>query len=110
MASQTAADVEVFRAIADPTRRALLDQLRAGPRWFGELHASVPLTKGALSQHLRILREAGLVTSTAHGRRSRFELAPAPLREVAVWVDRYEQFWDEALRRLDTLMEGHVDE
>lgn len=100
---QAAADV--FRAIADPTRRALLDRLAAGPADVTTLTRRRGLSMSSISQHLSVLREAGLVAESREGRRRRYRVVARPLREISRWVSRYERFWTEKLdalgRRLD---------
>jgi DNA-binding transcriptional ArsR family regulator len=92
---------DVFRAIADPTRRALLDSLRTGgEQSVGDLAAPFRLTLPGLSRHLRVLRDGGLVTERRQGRHRFYRLNAAPLRSVAGWVAEYEAFWD---TRLDAL-------
>lgn len=91
---------DVFRAIADPTRRGLLDGLRGGEVSMGQLAASFDMSLPAVSQHLKVLREVGLVTETRAGRERRYRLQPAPLREVVDWVGHFEKFWN---TRLDAL-------
>lgn len=91
---------DVFRAIADPTRRGLLDGLLAGEASVGALARSFDLSLPAVSQHLRVLREVGLVTEQRVGRERRYRIRPAPLREVVDWIARYERFWED---RLDAL-------
>lgn len=81
-------------ALADPTRRAILDRLRAGPRAVGELAAALPVSQPAVSQHLAVLREAGLVTARRSGRRSLYRLRPEALSSVRAYVDR---MWADAL-------------
>ena len=94
------AAVDVFRAVADPTRRALLDRLRKGDLPVMSLAESFRMSLPAVSQHLKILREAGLVSEHREGRQRVYKLVPGPLREVADWVDHYEQFWKTHLRKL----------
>jgi DNA-binding transcriptional ArsR family regulator len=91
---------DVFLAIADPTRRAILHRLASGERTAGELAAPFATSQSAISQHLAILRDAGLVHVRSEGRRRIYKLRPAPLRRVAQWVAHYERFWNE---RLDAL-------
>lgn len=91
---------DVFRAIADPTRRGLLDGLLAGEASVGVLASAFDLSLPAVSQHLRVLREVGLVTEQRVGRERRYRIRPEPLREVVDWVSRYERFWED---RLDAL-------
>jgi DNA-binding transcriptional ArsR family regulator len=95
------ADSDVFRAIADSSRRTLLDALTTGPKSFGELHSLLPITKGAVSQHLSILAAVGLITVNEVDRSQRYALAPAPLEEVDQWLSEYRVFWNERLDRLE---------
>ena len=88
MTTATAA-ADVFRAIADPTRRALLDCLLRSDRSVNELVGPFKMTRPAVSQHLRILREAGLVRAKRAGRRHVYRLDPRPLRSVFEWSQRY---------------------
>lgn len=91
----------VFAALADPTRRAILARLRTGSATVGELAEPFPISLPAVSRHLKVLENAGLITRgrTAQWRTS--ELATEPLREVVDWVEPYRQLWDASLDRLD---------
>lgn len=94
---------DVFAAIAHPTRRRILDLLAGGERPVNDLARHFPMSRPAVSQHLRALLDAGLVAETRYGRERRYRLAetaPARLAEVSVWLARYEQFWTEGLRSL----------
>ena len=98
--------MDVFEAVAEPTRRSVLDLLAAEERSAGELVAAFPaLTQPAVSRHLRILRESQLVDVRADGARRLYSLRPAALAEVDRWLDSYRRFWGE---RLDDL-EGHLN-
>lgn len=97
---------DVFRAISDPTRRGLLDGLLAGEQPVTKLAASFAMTMPAVSQHLKILRDVGLVTEHREGRQRLYRINPAPLREVVDWISHYERFWT---HRLDAL-ERHLRE
>jgi len=98
--------VDVFEAIAEPTRRALLDLLADHERSAGELVAAFPeLTQPAVSRHLRILRESQLVDVRADGTRRLYSLRPEPLAQLDRWLETYRRFWAE---RLDDL-EAHLD-
>lgn len=90
----------VFHAIADPTRRELLLLLVEGERTAGELGQPFRMSQPALSQHLRVLREAGLVAQRREGRHQVYALDPAPLREVHDFVAFFERFWDRKLGSL----------
>jgi DNA-binding transcriptional ArsR family regulator len=100
------ADTDVFRAIADPTRRAILDRLRAGPAPVNALAADFRQTRPAISQHLRVLREARLVTEQRAGRARLYQLQSAPLQRVAGWVAGYRSFWQLNLDSLKRYVEG----
>lgn len=101
------ADLAVFRAIADPNRRALVDLLANGERAVWELLAHFDISQPALSKHLRILREAGLVTLTRVGREHRYRLEAARLRVVYDWVGHYQRFWEQRLDRLGDYLDDH---
>ena len=83
-----------LQALSDPTRRAVLEQLRRGPRAVGEIAAELPVSRPAVSQHLRVLKEAGLVTERQSGTRRLYRLNPTGLAELREYV---EGFWEEAL-------------
>src|SRR6202140_655997 len=93
--SQVSADV--FRAIADPTRRAILDRLRAGPANAGALAADFRTSRPAVSKHLRVLREARLIVDTRVGRERIYTVNPVPLQSVAGWLEGYRAFWQSSL-------------
>jgi DNA-binding transcriptional ArsR family regulator len=97
------ASQDVFHAIADGNRRVLIDLMKPGPRAVGELVLASGMSYSATSQHLAILRGAGLVSSEASGRRRIYQLRPAALKDVYDWSGRYSQFWRS---RLDAL--GHL--
>jgi DNA-binding transcriptional ArsR family regulator len=92
---------DVYAAIADPTRRALLLRLaEEGERNVSELLTPFSISQPAVSKHLRILREAGLVRSRREGRLRLYEIEAGKLRQVYDWVAHFERFWD---RKLDAL-------
>ena len=101
----SSAQVEVFRAIADPTRRAILDRLRAGPSPVNALAADFTQSRPAISKHLKILRQAGLVKEHRIGREHVYELQPAPLQKVSGWIEGYRSFWHVSLDRLKRHLE-----
>lgn len=88
------ANRDPLTALADPTRRAVFERLRGGPRSVGELAAGLPVTRPAVSQHLRVLREAGLVSERRSGTRRLYRIEPGGLAELRRYVER---FWDDAL-------------
>lgn len=83
----------VYDAIADPTRRAILDHLAAGPRAAGEVALGFAVSRPAISKHLRALEDAGLVRVTKTGRKRLYALDPGPLAEVDRWLTRYRTMW-----------------
>src|SRR5215470_1718116 len=99
------AHADVFRAIADPTRRAILDRLRAGPAPVNALADDFRQSRPAISKHLRVLKHARLVASTQAGRERLYELQPAPLQRVAGWVEGYRLFWQSSLAQLKRHLE-----
>ncbi len=103
--SRPAASADIFQAIADPTRRALLDQLRDGEQSVKQLAKPFEMSMPAISQHLHILCDAGLVTQRKVGRMRLYRLNPEPLKEVSDWVNPYEQFWQEKLDALGKYLE-----
>jgi DNA-binding transcriptional ArsR family regulator len=90
-----------FAALADPTRRAILGRLAEGEATVTELAAPFPITVQAVSRHLKVLEQAGLITRgrTAQLRPSRLE--GAPLKEASDWLDRYRRFWEGSFDRLE---------
>ena len=100
--SVTLSAVPVFAALADPTRRRLLELLAAGERSVGELAAEFDISRPGVSRHLRVLREAGLVRARGEGQRRLYSVDPAPLDEVDDWLARWRGFWAQRLDALDT--------
>ena len=94
------ADNSVFTAIADPTRRAILMNLRDGSRTAGDLLATVDISQSAFSQHLAVLRRAGLVKASREGRFQIYAVNPSRLHEVAEWISHFNRFWTSRLDRL----------
>jgi DNA-binding transcriptional ArsR family regulator len=90
-------------ALGDPTRRAIFEQLRSGPHSVGELAESLPVSRPAVSQHLRVLREAGLVSDRKDGTRRLYRLAPQGVAELRDYVNG---FWDEVLAEFKDSIEG----
>lgn len=97
-----AADHEqaVFGAISHPARRQMLDLLTSADRSVHALAGHFEMTRPAVSQHLRVLLDAGLVTEQRHGRERHYQLVPARLAPVRDWIAHYERFWDHHLQRL----------
>jgi DNA-binding transcriptional ArsR family regulator len=85
---------EALSALADPTRRAIFERLADGPKAVGQLAEGLPVSRPAVSQHLKVLKEAGLVVDRAVGTRRVYQLNPAGLGALRAWLDR---FWDQAM-------------
>ena len=94
--------MQALGALADPTRRELLALLAAGELAAGQLADRFPVSRPAISRHLRVLREAGLVTSRTDGKRRLYALDPRPLRELDAWLEPYRDLWAHRLDALDT--------
>jgi DNA-binding transcriptional ArsR family regulator len=99
------AHADVFRAIADPTRRAILDRLRAGPAAVNALADDFKQSRPAVSKHLRVLRLARLVTEERVGRERMYQLRSQPLQQVAGWLEGYRAAWQFGLDRLKRHLE-----
>jgi DNA-binding transcriptional ArsR family regulator len=100
-----------FSALADPTRRAVLDLLRHGSLPAGRIAAAFPVSRPAISKHLRILRRAHLVRERREGRRRLYQLNAEPLRAVHSWLNQYRMFWQMNLADLKAFVEAeHANE
>src|SRR5215471_9734046 len=95
-----------FSALADPTRRAVLDLLRTGTRPAGDIARAFTVSRPAISKHLSILRRAHLVEERREGRHRLYQLNPEPLREVDTWLEQYRQFWTASLNNLKAFVEA----
>src|SRR5579864_6093511 len=94
-----------FQALADPTRRAVLDLLRRGSQPAGQIASAFPVSRPAISKHLRLLRRAHLVREHREGRHRVYQLNPEPLRAVDSWIEHYRSFWSANLASLKTFVE-----
>jgi DNA-binding transcriptional ArsR family regulator len=94
-----------FGALADPTRRAVLDLLRRGSLPAGRIAQAFPVSRPAVSKHLRLLRRAHLVRERREGRRRLYQLNPGPLRAVDSWLNDYRIFWQSSLNDLKAFVE-----
>jgi DNA-binding transcriptional ArsR family regulator len=103
------APIDTFRAIADPTRRAILDLLVDRERGVTEIGASFDLSQPAISQHLKVLRDAGLVDVTRAGKQQIYRVRPQGLAPVREWMAQYERFWSGRLDRLGQLLDAMPD-
>jgi DNA-binding transcriptional ArsR family regulator len=97
--------VDVFHAVADVTRRAILDRLRQGAQPVHEIARAFPVSRPAISKHLRVLHEAQLVTERRQGRQRLYYLNPEPLRDVDKWLETYRNFWSVNLANLKRHLE-----
>lgn len=100
-------NVKAFAALSDPTRRQVFERLSDGPRAVGELAEGLPVSRPAVSQHLKALKEAGLVTDRAVGTRRVYQIDPHGLGQIRAWFDR---FWDQALDAFAAEAERHERE
>ena len=95
-----------FSALGDPTRRAIFERLAGRPRSVGELAAELPVSRPAVSQHLKVLKEAGLVSDRAEGTRRMYRVNPGGVGAMRDYLDR---FWDQALTAFKGAVEGTDD-
>jgi DNA-binding transcriptional ArsR family regulator len=94
-----------FQALGDPSRRAIVELLRDGERPVGELVENLPLSQPAVSKHLRVLKEAGLVEARREAQRRLYRIRAEPFVELDAWLDGYRQLWSEHLDRLQEHLE-----
>lgn len=99
------ATTDVFGAIANETRRRILEMLRGGPRAAGEIASSFATNRPAISEHLQVLRLAGLVTEEARGRQRVYHLNAHALSELAQWLHPFELYWGQRLDALTEVLE-----
>ena len=104
--SRTAASADVFNAVADPTRRAILDRLRRGPAPVNDLASGFRVSRPAISKHLRVLRSARLVREKREGRQRIYQLEPDRIQEVARWAAEYRRFWHQNI----TSLKRHIEQ
>lgn len=102
MPNQHAAQLnDVFRGLADPTRRAVIEQLSRGPAQVTTLARPFRMALPSFTQHLAVLEDCGLVTSTKAGRVRTYQLVPGPLKRADAWINRQRAFWEKRLDQLD---------
>ena len=104
--SVTYSDEATFSALADPTRRAVLELLRRGRQPAGDIARAFPISRPAISKHLRLLRRAHLVEERREGRHRLYQLNPEPLRAVDKWLEQYRMFWQTSLANLKNFVEA----
>ncbi len=95
---------QVYGAIADPTRRAILGILAEGDTNVGDLAERFPISLNGVSKHVKVLERAGLVERTIQGREHRLRLNAEPLQEASVWLEHYRAFWNARLEALETFL------
>ena len=95
---------QVFAALADPTRRAILARLSKGEASVNELAEPFDITLPAVSKHLKVLEKAGLIERTREAQFRPCRLQAAPLRDASDWIDHYRQYWEESFDRLDAYL------
>ena len=100
--------MDTFTALADPTRRKIIESLAAGEASFGELAVNFEMSRPAVSQHLKVLREAGIVTSRAEAQRRIYRLNDEGLDELEAWLLRVREYWSQRLDRLEQVL-GETD-
>jgi DNA-binding transcriptional ArsR family regulator len=97
---------EVFRALADPTRRAVYERLAGREMTVSELRTGFPISQPAISQHLAVLRQAGLVSERREGRYAYYRVEPDGLAPLVDWIDRYRAFWPQRIEKLKDVLKG----
>ena len=101
--------IATFELLAEPNRRRILDLLRDGERPVGELVDRLSMSQPAVSKHLRVLRDSGLVDVRVDAQRRVYRLRPEPLREVDAWIEPYRRLWDQRLDRLERHLQRMKD-
>jgi DNA-binding transcriptional ArsR family regulator len=96
----------IFAALADPTRRAIVARLASGEATVNELAKPFDMTQPSISKHLQVLERAGLISRSRAAQTRPCRLEPGPLREVASWVELYRNLWEESFNRLGKLLES----
>lgn len=99
-------ETEIFKALADPTRRAVFERLAGGEMSVGELKAGFAISQPAVSQHLASLKRAGLVVERRDGRNTYYRLEPGGMRPLVAWMERYRLFWPERVEKLKDVLKG----
>jgi len=100
----------IFAALADPTRRRIVERLARKPLTIGEIASEFPISQPAISKHVRVLEEAGLLHRTIEGRVHYCTISPQAMHEVSAWIDRQRRYWNGALERLERIVAKPTDE
>ncbi len=101
--------MDTFIALADPTRRQIIESLAAGETSFGTLADQFEMSRPAVSQHLKVLRDAGIVTSRADAQRRIYRLSDDGLNEVDAWLGKVQKYWSQKLDKLEQVL-GEADD
>ena len=96
--------MDTFTALADPTRRQIIESLATGETSFGEIADKFEMSRPAVSQHLKVLREAGIVSARVDAQRRIYRLTDEGLDEVEAWLNKVREFWTQRLDRLEQLL------
>lgn len=97
-------EAEIFRALADPTRRAVYERLAGGEMSVSELRTGMSVSQPAVSQHLAVLRGAGLVSERRAGRNAYYRADPQGIEPLLGWIERYRAFWPDRIERLKAVL------
>ncbi len=97
--------VTMFEVLAEPNRRRILEQLREGERTVNDMVARMEISQPAVSRHLKVLREAGLVTARVDAQRRYYRLQPEPLAEIEEWLATFRPFWTDKLDALERYLD-----
>ena len=106
MNSAAVAEDRIFHALADPSRRAIFESLTRGEAAVKEITARFPISQPAVSQHLGVLRDAGLVRARKEGRRVLYRTDPGGMQPLIDWIEHYRAFWTDRVDRLEQLLES----
>ena len=96
--------MDTFTALSDPTRRHIVESLALGEASFGELAEKFAMSRPAVSQHLKVLKDAGIVSSRADAQKRIYSLSDSGLDELEQWLDKVRSFWNQRLDRLEALL------
>jgi DNA-binding transcriptional ArsR family regulator len=102
--------MDTFTALSDPTRRHIVESLALGEASFGELAGQFDMSRPAVSQHLKVLKEAGIVSSRADAQRRIYSLSDTGLDEVEAWLQKVRTFWNQRLDRLEALLDAEGED
>jgi DNA-binding transcriptional ArsR family regulator len=105
MQNEVVAENKIFHALADPSRRAIFESLSGGEAAVKDLTARFEISQPAVSQHLAILKDAGLVSGRRAGRSVYYKVEPRGMKPLIDWIEHYRAFWTERVERLEQLLE-----